>query len=61
LAGLPQENVIQADLLIDANRDALLSRLQPRTIFNCVDACPRGINITAAILEVSNAVVERPS
>jgi len=32
-----------------------------RTIFNCVDACPRGINITAAILEVSNAVVERPS
>ena len=36
LAGLPQENVIQADLLIDANLDALLSRLQPRTIFNCV-------------------------
>ena len=24
-----------------------------RTIFNCVDACPRGINITQAILEVS--------
>ena len=23
-----------------------------RTIFNCVDACPRGINITAAILGV---------
>jgi succinate dehydrogenase / fumarate reductase iron-sulfur subunit len=32
-----------------------------RTIFNCVDACPRGINITGAILEVSQAVVERPS
>jgi succinate dehydrogenase / fumarate reductase iron-sulfur subunit len=32
-----------------------------RTIFNCVDACPRGINITAAILEVSSAIVERPS
>ena len=31
-----------------------------RTIFNCVDACPRGINITRAILEVSNAIVERP-
>jgi succinate dehydrogenase / fumarate reductase iron-sulfur subunit len=30
-----------------------------RTIFNCVDACPRGINITRAILEVSRAVVER--
>jgi succinate dehydrogenase / fumarate reductase iron-sulfur subunit len=32
-----------------------------RTIFNCVDACPRGINITSAILEVSQAIVDRPS
>jgi succinate dehydrogenase iron-sulfur subunit len=30
-----------------------------RTIFNCTDACPRGINITQAILEVSGAAVER--
>jgi succinate dehydrogenase iron-sulfur subunit len=30
-----------------------------RTIFNCVDACPRGINITRAILEVSSTIVER--
>jgi succinate dehydrogenase / fumarate reductase, iron-sulfur subunit len=30
-----------------------------RTIFNCTDACPRGINITGAILEVSGAIVER--
>ena len=30
-----------------------------RTIFNCVDACPRGINITRAILEVSGSIVER--
>ena len=29
-----------------------------RTIFNCTDACPRGINITRAILEVSGAAVE---
>jgi succinate dehydrogenase / fumarate reductase iron-sulfur subunit len=29
-----------------------------RTIFNCVDACPRGINITRAIMEVSGAIVE---
>ena len=28
-----------------------------RTVFNCVDACPRGINITRAILEVSSAIV----
>jgi succinate dehydrogenase / fumarate reductase iron-sulfur subunit len=30
-----------------------------RTIFNCADACPRGIRITQAILEVSSAIVER--
>jgi succinate dehydrogenase / fumarate reductase iron-sulfur subunit len=30
-----------------------------RTIFNCTDACPRGIHITQAILEVSSAIVER--
>jgi len=29
-----------------------------RTIFNCTDACPRGIKITQAILEVSAAIVE---
>jgi succinate dehydrogenase / fumarate reductase iron-sulfur subunit len=29
-----------------------------RTIFNCVDACPRDIQITRAILEVSRAIVE---
>ena len=30
-----------------------------RTTFNCVDACPRGINITKAILEVSSAIGSR--
>ena len=30
-----------------------------RTIFNCTDACPRGIHITRAVLEVSGAIVER--
>ena len=30
-----------------------------RTIFNCTDACPRGIHITQAILEVSAAIAER--
>jgi succinate dehydrogenase iron-sulfur subunit len=29
-----------------------------RTIFNCTDACPRGIHITQAILEVSSRIVE---
>jgi succinate dehydrogenase / fumarate reductase iron-sulfur subunit len=30
-----------------------------RTIFNCTDACPRGIHITQAILEVRSAIDER--
>ncbi len=30
-----------------------------RTVFNCVEACPRDIHITQAILEVSRAIVER--
>jgi succinate dehydrogenase / fumarate reductase iron-sulfur subunit len=30
-----------------------------RTIFNCTDACPRGIHITQAILEVSGAIGRR--
>jgi succinate dehydrogenase / fumarate reductase iron-sulfur subunit len=30
-----------------------------RTIFNCTEACPRGINVTQAILEVSSAITER--
>jgi succinate dehydrogenase / fumarate reductase iron-sulfur subunit len=30
-----------------------------RTIFNCTDACPRGIHITQAILEVSAAITGR--
>jgi succinate dehydrogenase / fumarate reductase, iron-sulfur subunit len=29
-----------------------------RTVFNCVDACPRNIQVTRAILEVSRAIVE---
>ena len=32
-----------------------------RTIFNCTDACPRGIQITQAILEVSGAIGRRSS
>jgi succinate dehydrogenase / fumarate reductase, iron-sulfur subunit len=27
-----------------------------RTVFNCVEACPRGINVTRAILEVTNEI-----
>ncbi|MFN2483753.1 MAG: succinate dehydrogenase iron-sulfur subunit [Candidatus Limnocylindria bacterium] len=30
-----------------------------RTIFNCVEACPRGINITGAILEVTQEIQQQ--
>jgi succinate dehydrogenase / fumarate reductase iron-sulfur subunit len=30
-----------------------------RTVFNCVEACPRGINITRAILEVTKEIGDR--
>ncbi|MEW6046010.1 MAG: succinate dehydrogenase iron-sulfur subunit [Bacillota bacterium] len=30
-----------------------------RTIFNCTEACPRGIQVTRAIQEVKQAIVER--
>jgi polyisoprenyl-phosphate glycosyltransferase len=36
LAGLPEDHLIQADLLVDANLDALLKQVKPRTIFNCI-------------------------
>ncbi len=29
-----------------------------RTTFNCVEACPRGINVTGAILDVSRQIVQ---
>ena len=32
-----------------------------RTIFNCVEACPRGINITRAIMEVTRQIESRRS
>jgi dolichol-phosphate mannosyltransferase len=36
LDGLPDKNIITTDLLVDSNMDALLNRVNPRTIFNCV-------------------------
>jgi len=55
--------------IFDSRDDAAAERLEIladtdgvwrcRTIFNCVGACPREINVTRAILEVSRAAVER--
>ena len=36
LEDLPEDNVQVVDLIIDSNLDALLARVQPRTILNCV-------------------------
>lgn len=36
LEGLPPRNVLETDLLVDANLDDLLEKLKPRTLFNCV-------------------------
>lgn len=36
LEGLSQRNVLAVDLLVDSNRNELLERIKPRTIFNCV-------------------------
>ena len=36
LEHIPDQRIIVADLLVDANLDDVLARIQPRTIFNCV-------------------------
>jgi nucleoside-diphosphate-sugar epimerase/glycosyltransferase involved in cell wall biosynthesis len=36
LEGVPERNAIVVDLLVDSNRDDLIDRLKPRTVFNCV-------------------------
>lgn len=35
LEGLPKQNIVAADLLVDANLDRLLDTVKPRTVFNC--------------------------
>ena len=51
-----RDDAAEERLEILADRDGVW---RCRTIFNCTDACPRGINITQAILEVSSAIVGR--
>lgn len=51
-----RDEAADARLEVLAERDGVW---RCRTVFNCVDACPRGINVTRAILEVSRATVER--
>jgi succinate dehydrogenase / fumarate reductase iron-sulfur subunit len=51
-----RDDAAQERLEILADKDGVW---RCRTIFNCTDACPRGINITQAILEVTGAIVGR--
>jgi succinate dehydrogenase / fumarate reductase, iron-sulfur subunit len=51
-----RDDAAEERLEILADRDGVW---RCRTIFNCMDACPRGIHITQAILEVSSAIVGR--
>lgn len=36
LVGLPENHLIQSDLLVDANLDALIEQVKPKTVFNCI-------------------------
>jgi succinate dehydrogenase / fumarate reductase iron-sulfur subunit len=49
-----RDDAAEERLEILADRDGVW---RCRTVFNCVDACPRGIHITQAILEVSREIV----
>ena len=51
-----RDDAAEERLEILADRDGVW---RCRTVFNCVEACPREIHITQAILEVSRAIVER--
>ena len=51
-----RDDAAEERLEILADRDGVW---RCRTIFNCTDACPRGIHITQAILEVSSAIAGR--
>ncbi len=54
--GHPTIHAAEERLEILADKDGVW---RCRTIFNCTDACPRGIHITQAILEVSSAITGR--
>jgi dolichol-phosphate mannosyltransferase len=36
LENVPEHNLVTVDLLVDSNRNDLLDRIKPRTVFNCV-------------------------
>lgn len=36
LAGLPRHNIHETDLLANSNLDALIDKVQPRTVFDCI-------------------------
>ncbi len=54
LAGIPEENLLQADLLVDANLDSVLQRVQPRTVFNCIAYGAYSFEVDAELIYETN-------
>ncbi len=54
LEGIPASHVRAADLLVDANLDALLQDVQPRTVLNCVAYGAYSFETDAALIYQTN-------
>jgi polyisoprenyl-phosphate glycosyltransferase len=54
LEGVPESNLIQADLLVDANLDAVLEQVKPKTVFNCIAYGAYSFEIDAELIYETN-------
>ncbi len=54
LTDIREENLLQADLLVDANLDSVLERVQPRTVFNCIAYGAYSFEIDAELIYETN-------
>ena len=54
LEGVPESNLIQADLLVDANLDAVLEQVKPKTVFNCIAYGAYSFEVDAKLIYETN-------
>jgi len=54
LEGIPESNLIQADLLVDANLDAVLEQVKPKTVFNCIAYGAYSFEVDAKLIYETN-------
>ena len=54
LEGIPESKLIQADLLVDANLDAVLEQVKPKTVFNCIAYGAYSFEIDAKLIYETN-------